>query len=103
MGLPKQYEPAPESWMTMTNPRFTICEVLREIYTSSDFNDIRFKCRVAVHMAKRMDAKLREYNKEWNSSEWNGNTEEMRKTLEENIPDREGKQNERMVVGMEKL
>lgn len=49
--------------MEKTFPCYTVCEVLRQIYQESDGNEsIRLKCRIAVTMAKHMDAKLREYN-----------------------------------------
>jgi len=39
----------------------TICQVLRDIYHSTDRNDIRLKCRVAVAMARAMHEKLKKY------------------------------------------
>jgi hypothetical protein len=39
----------------------TICQVLREIYHMTEDEVIRYKCRVAVTMAKRMAGKLRYY------------------------------------------
>lgn len=56
-------EPYPEASMEKTFPTYTVCEVLRQIYKEAEGNEsIRLKCRVAVTMAKHMDAKLREYN-----------------------------------------
>ena len=39
----------------------TICETLREIYVLSRDEEIRFRCRIAMAMAKRMQDKLKEY------------------------------------------
>lgn len=43
----------------------TICEVLREIYWATEDEVVREKAIEAEAMAKRMDAKLREYKKNW--------------------------------------
>ena len=56
----------------------TICEVLREINdmhqgTSDHDNIVRFKLAEAEHMAKRMTAKLRDYNKEYDADWWEKN------------------------------
>lgn len=56
-------DPYPEKSMEKTFPVYTVCEVLRQIYKEAEGNEsIRLKCRIAVTMAKHMDAKLREYN-----------------------------------------
>jgi hypothetical protein len=47
--------------MKRISPRYTICQVLRDIYHASTDKDIRLKLRVAVSMAKSMDKKLRKY------------------------------------------
>jgi len=48
----------------------TICEVLREIYWATQDDNLRTKAVEAERMAKRMDAKLREYNDVWDENEW---------------------------------
>ncbi len=48
----------------------TICEVLREIYWCTDDEVVRTKILEASSMAKRMDAKLREYKVDWDKTEW---------------------------------
>ena len=52
------------------NPHFrTICEVLREINELGG-PDIRRRCEEAVVMAKKMDAKLREYKGGYDEGWW---------------------------------
>lgn len=46
-------------------PFRTVCEVLREIYWYTDDETIRKKVQEATVMAKKMDAKLREYKEDW--------------------------------------
>ena len=65
MGLPEHYQPCPVEWMGHHNARFTICEVLREIYTTTEKENVKLLSRVAMNMAKRMNSKLMEYNSTW--------------------------------------
>ncbi len=46
-------------------PFRTVCEVLREIYWHTDDPVVREKILEATIMAKKMDAKLREYKEDW--------------------------------------
>ncbi len=39
----------------------TICETIREIYEMTEIPEVRFKCRIAMGMAKKMHSKLKEY------------------------------------------
>lgn len=59
----KRIPPAPE-WM-MNDERhsghFTICCRLREIYQASTDEDVRYKCREAMAMAKKMNDRLQYY------------------------------------------
>ena len=48
-------------------PFRTVCEVLREIYWHTDDEVVREKIREATIMAKKMDAKLREYKEDWDA------------------------------------
>lgn len=65
------WTPYPESRMGMVFPRYTICEVLRQIYRKIEDPEVRLKIRIAMAMGKSMDAKLREgspcrvCNKRW--------------------------------------
>ena len=56
-------EPA-EIWL-MKKKRYmghhTVCETLREIYKMTDNEEIKYKCRVAMAMTKKMHEKLKEY------------------------------------------
>lgn len=74
------YEPCPEEWMTMENPRYTICEVLRGIYQETNNPAIKLKSRVAMTMAKKMNDRLISLNDKI-TEEWDGKTDEMRKKL----------------------
>lgn len=40
---------------------FTICQMLRDIFQMTDNEDIRYKCRVAMAMSKKMHEKLKWY------------------------------------------
>ena len=59
----KRVEPVPEE--KMLNERYknhyTICETLREIYLMTEDEEIRYKCRLAMTMAKKMQDKLKKY------------------------------------------
>jgi hypothetical protein len=48
----------------------TVCEVLREIYWATEDEELRTKVIEAERMTKRMDAKLREHNDDWDVDEW---------------------------------
>lgn len=59
-----------KSRMTSATHFRTICEVLREIYWQSDDTVVKEKCMEATVMAKKMDAKLREYKDDWDADMW---------------------------------
>ena len=65
MTLANKHSPVSPEEMEHTSPKYTICELLREIYYRTDDEQIKIKCRVAVAMAKAMDTRLRELNPEW--------------------------------------
>lgn len=48
----------------------TVCEVLREIYWYTSDEIVREKVKEAMGMAKRMDARLRQYKKDRDKEEW---------------------------------
>lgn len=56
--------------MNVKNSNRTICEVLREIYHSTDDTVIKDKLILATAMAKKMDAKLREYKQNYDAGWW---------------------------------
>jgi hypothetical protein len=68
-----KHEPIAEEEMCWISPEHTICEVLREIYWTTDDKNIRLKCRVATSMAKSMTEKLTEYKEEWEKGFWDEN------------------------------
>lgn len=80
MSLPKYYEPCPLEWMNHSNPRFTICEVLRSIYRETDDDNIKTLSRVAMNMAKRMNNKLMEYNATWQEL-YDGKTDDIKRRI----------------------
>ena len=60
--LIKRYPPESEERMSVQGKRYTICEILREIYNLTDSEGIKIRTRVATTMAKRIIGKLYEYN-----------------------------------------
>lgn len=57
--------------MDQHNPNMrTICEVLREIHQSDVSDEIKSKALEAMIMAKKMDAKLRSYKKDYDTDGW---------------------------------
>ena len=38
-----------------------LCKTIQDIYLASTQEDVRFKCRIAMRLAKMMDGKLRQY------------------------------------------
>jgi len=55
--------------MHVISPRRTICEVLRRIHNTKGVTpEIQKKCIEATVMAKKMDAKLREYKADWSKN-----------------------------------
>lgn len=81
MGNLNHYDPCPIEWMEKENPRYTICEILRDIYKATDDKKIKLKARIAMLMAKKMNDRLISY-KDKMQEEWNENSSYMRKKLE---------------------
>lgn len=54
--------PAPEECMvSRTEPEddcYTLCQIIREIYSDTDDHVIKFKCRIGLKLAKDMSRKL---------------------------------------------
>jgi hypothetical protein len=71
----RKYEPVPESNMLRVSPTNTICQVLRDIFCATDDECIRVGARLATAMAKSMDRKLNEYNKDWKNGFYDKNPE----------------------------
>jgi hypothetical protein len=57
----RKHDTVSEDEMNWLSPNHTICQLLREIYHKSTDAESRFKCRVAVSMAKAMSHKLEKY------------------------------------------
>jgi len=66
----KRIDPIDESVMKKMRYQghFTICETLREIWRMTDNEDIKYKCRLAVAMAKKMQEKLKYYKEKENGN-----------------------------------
>ncbi len=80
MVLSDHYKPCPEEWMKQKNPRFTICEVIRQIYYLSPDAQIKTLCRIAMTMAKKMNTKLMEYNPIWQEV-FDGKTDKIKSQI----------------------
>lgn len=63
------HEPWPEEKMKYTFPMFTICELLRTVYSMIDDPDkkeqAKLLCRTGITIAKAMDKKLKGYRADW--------------------------------------
>jgi len=61
----KRHEPISEHDMLKTRyvGHHTICQILREIYIETGDESIKWKCRIAMSMAKSMHEKLKKYKK----------------------------------------
>lgn len=63
--FPRKFEPVSDEAMADISPKYTICEVLREIYWLADdagINAIKEKARLATSMAKSIVSKLADYS-----------------------------------------
>lgn len=57
------------------NPtRRTLCEMLREIYDLTEDPRIRSRCEEALMAAKKMDAKLKQYRRQYDLGMWEKKT-----------------------------
>jgi CRISPR/Cas system-associated exonuclease Cas4 (RecB family) len=61
----KTREPVSEKQMLKARYQghHTICQTLRDIYILTKNDEIKYKCRVGMAMAKAMHEKLKEYKK----------------------------------------
>ena len=63
---------------TKTTSQRTICEVLREIYDRTEGNrEVTDRLQEAYVMAKKMDAKLRQYSGDYDQEWWETELEEV--------------------------
>lgn len=60
----------PAEKMTKIYPQNTICQILRTLYMKTEDEEIKVLCRIATLMAKKMEGKLRMYNKTWDKGWW---------------------------------
>ena len=67
----------------VVNTLRTVCEVLREIYWSTEDPVIRDKTVEATIMAKKMDQRLRQYKEGWDKDEWESLDEDEIKRRQE--------------------
>lgn len=66
----KKTEPVSERKMRKVRYQghHTVCETIRKIYQSTDDEEIKYNCRLAFAMAKRMHEQLKRYKQE--KEEW---------------------------------
>jgi hypothetical protein len=66
----KKTEPVSERKMDKVRYQghHTVCETIRKIYQSTDDKEIKYNCRLAFAMAKRMHEQLKRYKQE--KEEW---------------------------------
>jgi hypothetical protein len=68
-----KHKPVSRETMNWISPKYSICQTLREIYHKTEDDEIKYKCRIAVSMAKAMSKKLNELNPNWKSAFWDEN------------------------------
>lgn len=78
----RNHEPVSEESMEWMSPNNSICQVLREIYFSTEDAGVKLKCREATAMAKSMTKKLTEYKENWEEDFWDFHPENFKKILE---------------------
>lgn len=79
MGVPEsekwiKYEPVPEEQMVYISSKYTLCEVLREIYRKTGDKEIKLKCQIATAIGKSMAARITKYEgRNWGRKQyiWN--------------------------------
>lgn len=62
--------PLPKKDMEQDARRWTVCQILREIYHTVEDPLIRYKLRVASNMTKTMVEKICEYEPTWGKFRW---------------------------------
>lgn len=69
----RKHDPVSDEQMQWVSPNHSICQVLREIYFTTEDPGIKMHCRVATAMAKAMTKKLKEYKDNWEEDFWEQN------------------------------
>ena len=62
--------PEPVKRMLWDSRRWTLCQILREIYHTTEDPLIKMKCRIAANMAKEMATKISSYEPKWGVGAW---------------------------------
>ena len=67
----RRHEPVSVSKIEKTRYKghHTICQFLRDIYSMTDNEEIKMKCRIGLSMTKSMHERLKKYRKMMNSKE----------------------------------
>lgn len=60
-------------------PKYTLCEVLRDLHRATDDPVLHRKIAMAYRMAKRMDDILRRFKADWDKGYWPANAAEAEK------------------------
>lgn len=87
----RKHEPVSDEAMRWTSPNNSICQVLREIYFTTDDPDTKLRCRLATAMAKAMTAKLKAYKQDWEREFWDSNENhqtQLESRLDTYVPER---------------
>ena len=89
------FAPVADAEMFYVGSRYTLCEVLREIYRSTNDPAIKLKCRMAITMAKLMANRISVYEGDrWGKAQypWNPNKKHQRAKAKWDVsPEERGK------------
>ena len=62
--------PMPEKKTMEDSRRWTVCQLLREMWREETDPAVRLKLRIACNMTKTMADSLRKYEPDWGKSRW---------------------------------
>lgn len=62
--------PATDTMMNWESRRWTVCQILREVYHCTEDPLLRMKLRIASNMTKEMVTKITEYEPNWGRWRW---------------------------------
>lgn len=63
-------KPMPERDMNWISRRWTLCQILRELYHVTDDPELKLKIRIASTMAKAMATAISEHEPNWGRGRW---------------------------------
>lgn len=56
--------------MNWVSRRWTVCQILRELYHAVDDPKLKLKCRIASRMTKEMASTIIAFDPNWSSGRW---------------------------------